>query len=318
MKALITGIAGFVGPYLTDVLRQHEIDVYGTYLFPEELEQLDPFPDEVELFQCDLTDTGDVEKVFRNRTYDFIFHLAAQSSVYLSFQKPRLTYEVNVVGTINLSEKIRQIGSIKKMIFTSSADVYGKIDASYLPIRESAPLMALNPYAISKISAEMTCKFYVDAYHIPIVITRAFNHTGPRQTPQFVISDFAKQIAEIEAGKREPVLHVGNLDVKRDFLDVRDVVNAYYQLSQNSKPGEIYNVASGNTHLIREILGQLISFSTKKIEIEIDQAKFRPTELPVLMGDPTKLQDMTGWRPQLSLEQTLADVLNYWRRNVTE
>ena len=157
----------------------------------------------------------------------------------------------------------------------------------------------------------------MDAYHIPIVITRAFNHTGPRQTPQFVISDFAKQIAEIETGRREPIIYVGNLAVKRDFLDVRDVVNAYYQLSQNGEPGEIYNVASGTTYLIQEILEKLISFSTKKIAIEIDQAKFRPTELPVLMGDPAKLQNMTGWQPQLSLEQTLADVLNYWRRIVT-
>lgn len=316
MNALITGIAGFVGPYLAELLIQNRVEVYGTYFEKSELENFDNSLQVSELFLCDLTNENDIATIFDNHSFDLIFHLAAQSSVYRSFQFPKVTFEVNLIGTVNLLEKLRRQKHVKKVIFTSSADVYGTVDPKNLPVNESAPLIPLSPYSISKISCEMICKYYFEAYQTPVVITRGFNHCGPKQTSQFVISDFAKQIAEIEKGKREASILVGNIEAQRDFLDVRDVVKAYYDLAEKGIAGEIYNVSSNSSQSMKTILDQLLLLSSKKIKIVVDQSKIRPTDLPVLVGDNSKLRKTTGWRPEIFLPQTLKDVLNYWREVV--
>ena len=313
MKALITGIAGFVGPYLAEVLLKNNIEVFGTYLTQSELENFDNTLPVSELFQCDLVDEKDAAKIFENQSFDYVFHLAAQSSVPQSFKFPKLTYNVNIIGTVNLLEQLSRKKEIKKIVFTSSSDVYGKVDKKYIPVNESAPLVPLNPYSISKISAEMTCRYFTDAYQLPIVVARAFNHSGPKQTPQFVIADFAKQIAKIELDLKEPIIKVGNLNAKRDFLDVRDVVRAYYLLALKGQPGEIYNVSSNEARSIQSILDKLVDLSSMKIKIKIDKNKIRPTELPVLAGDNSKLQNTTSWQQEIPFKKTLQDGLDHWR-----
>lgn len=300
MRALITGVNGFVGPYLKEHLLENNFEVYGTDISSGR---------DVD-YKIDLLDSKEVEDLVLKTKPDFIFHLAAQSSVKLSWSKPKLTMEVNVNGTKNLLEAALKSNIKPNMLVVSSSEVYGI--PKKIPITEEHELKAFNPYAESRLKQEEICEDYLKK-GLKVIISRSFSHTGPGQLPVFVIPDFAKQIAEIEKGLREPVIDVGNLDVIRDFSDVRDIVRAYLSVIKKGKFGEIYNICSGKGTKLNDALNTLLSFSKKEIIVKVDKNKFRKSDLPVLVGDNSKLKKETGWHPKIPFEQTLKDTLNYWR-----
>ncbi len=312
MKALITGGSGFVGKYLRDELEKLGWTVYITGL---ETEGTDEIPEN--FCHLNILEQDAIEKLLRQLRPDAIFHLAAQSSVALSWKNPALTVDVNVKGAVNLLEAIRQVGEPwPRTILVGSGEEYGHILPQETPVTEENLLRPGNLYAATKAAQNLIGKIYAQAYGLPVILVRAFNHIGPGQLPGFVAADFCKQIAEAEAGLREPVMRVGNLTARRDFTDVRDVVRAYRLLAEKGRPGETYNVGSGHAVEIRELLRCLLSLSAGDIQAEVDPAKFRPVDVPVLEADIRKLQTDTGWGLEFSLEETLEDTLNYWRTQI--
>lgn len=313
MKALITGINGFVGRYLAEYLLNQNMDVCGTYLFQDEKIELS---NAIQLYKMDVSNEEEIAKVLKETKPDFIFHLAAQSSAAISWKNPQKTMEININGTINLLENIRKLALNCKILLIGSSEEYGFVRPEDMPVRETHALEPGNPYAVSKIAQSMIGQIYARAYGMDIIMVRAFNHIGPKQSPTFVVSDFAKRIAEIEKGQREPVLLVGNLEAERDFTDVRDIVRAYYELINKGRKGELYNIGSGNSFSIQYILDMLLSLSNKKIEVKQDPNRMRPSDVPVIQCDNTKLVKLTSWRPEYTIERTLTDVLNYWREMI--
>ncbi|WP_313568884.1 GDP-mannose 4,6-dehydratase [Acetoanaerobium noterae] len=311
MKALITGINGFVGEYLSDFLISNQIDVYGTVLSEEA--SIENISDN-KIFKMDLLDKNEVNKIIAEIKPDYIFHLAGQSSVALSWKKPDLTINVNVIGTINLLEAVKLYSNKSRVLIIGSSDQYGIVNPEQCPISENTPMNPQSPYATSKKTQEEIAIQYFKAFKINTIIVRAFNHIGPKQNKGFVIADFASQIAEIEKEKKAAIIKVGNLDAKRDFTDVRDVVRAYYLVMTNGKPGEIYNVGSGITYKIKEILDKLLSLAKVSIYIEKDNDKMRPSDVPLIQCDNSKISTECGWTLQYPIDQTLIDTLNYWRR----
>ena len=313
MKALITG-AGFVGRHLARYLVAENVEVLGTALHApeEEKEVLGGF----RYLFCDVCSQSSLEGVLKNSRPDYVFHLAAQSSVSLSWTQTRETFEVNVLGEVNLLEVLRRLEIPAKVLITCSSHEYGKVEPKDLPITEEHPLRPDSPYALSKVFQELLAKQYFEAYSMHIVVTRAFNHAGPGQATGFVCSDFAKQIAEAEAGIREPTMYVGNLEARRDFTDVRDIVRAYWLILTKGKTGETYNVCSANAYAVGEILEILRSKARVEIEVREDPKRIRPADIPVLLGDATKTFQTTGWKPTIPFEQTLEDVLDYWRQMI--
>ena len=318
MNWFITGISGFVGRYLADFLLRQGEKVAGSYLVDREVEDSWLTEKIFPLIRLDVREKDELVSHLGTHKYDYFVHLAAQSSVKRSFEAPEETFAINLMGSLHLLEAIRESGQNPRVILASSADVYGAVPPDRLPLTEAAPAFPENPYSISKYAMELLARSYAKTYGLRTVISRAFNHTGPGQSPIFVIPDFARQIAEIEAGVREPVLRVGNLDVERDFLDVRYVVRAYALLARNGIPGEVYNIASGKSYSVRWMLQKMLQMSEVPIRIEIDENKIRPVEIPVLRGDATKITRHTGWVPEIPIEQTLWDVLQDWRKKVKE
>lgn len=315
MNILITGIDGFVGKHLISMLpiyfKEKPIFIYGTcYKNSSQNQGIDSN----NLFCLDITDKAKVFEVINSVAPDYIFHFAAQSSVGLSWKNPQLTFEVNVIGTVNLLDAVREVNSKCKVLIIGSSEEYGKVLS--MPITEEHQLDPQSPYAISKVTQEFLSKVYVNAYGLNIVLTRSFNHIGSMQEPTFVIADWAKQIAQIEKGIREPIIRVGNTQVQRDFTDVRDVIRAYIMLIQNGVAGEVYNIGSGVAYKLKEILAILISQSNMQIEVLVDESKYRPNETDVIQCDYSKIYDTCSWKPQYTLETTLKDVLNYWRQRI--
>ncbi|MFZ7121893.1 MAG: GDP-mannose 4,6-dehydratase [Eubacteriaceae bacterium] len=311
MKALITGIEGFVGGYLTEELLENRIEICGTYLNKSLLN--DNLIDKAKLYQLDITEQDSVESIVKDIQPDYIFHMAAQSSAALSWNNPNQTMSININGTINLLNSIRNLAKEVKVLLIGSSEEYGVIETDKLPINENQELKPGNPYSISKITQEMIAKLYVNAYDMNIVSTRSFNHIGPKQSSKFVISDWAKQIAEIEVENNDPVIYVGNLDIERDFTDVRDIVRAYVKLIQYGSKGEAYNVGSGKSYILRDILNELIRRSSKPIQVITDRAKHRPIDNPVIRCDNSKLKQCFEWQIQYDIKQSLNDILKYWR-----
>lgn len=312
MKALITGISGFVGSYLTKLLLTQGVEVWGTYQPGANLDNLQGLVERVGLLEYDLTrDLGD--ELVAQAQPDMVFHLAAQSSVGRSWDDKEETINANVNGTIRLLDGIRQAKINPRILLIGSAEEYGLVKPGETPIKESNPLRPLSPYGISKLAAGLLGLQYHRAYGLEVIHIRAFNHIGPGQALGFVSSDFAKQVAEIEAGLREPVIKVGNLYSQRDFTDVRDVVRAYWLLAGRGRPGEIYNVASGQGIPVDRILNVLLYYARVSIEVEQDPARIRPSDVPIQVGDITKITEETGWQPKITLEQSLREVLDYWR-----
>lgn len=310
MKALITGINGFVGEYLAGYLQSRNIEVCGTY-FKENIQNTG-----FQIFKMDVTQKSQVSEVLALVKPDCIFHLAAQSSAAVSWKEPQMTMEVNVGGTINILESLRELKLNPRILLVGSSEEYGFVRPDELPVNETQPYRPANPYAVSKVAQDMLGEIYSKAYGMDIVRARPFNHIGPRQNPTFAAPDFARRIALIEKGKLEPVLSVGNLEAERDFTDVRDVVKAYYDLLQKGEKGRVYNIGSGKSYKIRYILDVLLSLSGVNVQIKQDPARMRPSDVPVLRCDNTRLVKLTSWHPTYNIEDTLKDVLNYWRDTV--
>ena len=317
-KVLITGITGFAGSYLAEYLvAKKEYKILGTYLIEKSITNVDKIKQYIKLFKVNLLYAEDTYSVVEKTKPDLIFHLAALPSPANSFGNPQKSLTNNILSELNILDAIR-INSLfnTKILVISSADIYGIVKKEDLPIDENTPLMPLSPYAVSKIAQDFLGLQYFLAYKLKIVRVRPFNHIGPRQTPHFVISSFAQQIAEIEKGKRKPVLHVGNLEAKRDFTDVRDIVTAYLLALKHGKFGEVYNIGRGMSYKIEDILSKLLSFSSSKISIKVDKSLLRPIDNPDLLCNASKFIKISGWKPKIDLDKTLIDTLDYWRKIV--
>jgi len=318
MRVLVTGIAGFVGSHMVDYLLAHhpEAEVHGTIRPRSRMDNLANLNERVQLHDCDLTDATNVRRVLQAVKPDRVFHLAAQSFVPFSWESPSQTITVNVQGQVNLFEEARALKLDPLIQIACSSEEYGEVHADEVPIKETNPLRPLSPYAVSKVAQDYLAYQYFKSYGTRAIRTRGFNHTGPRRGEVFVSSNFSKQVAMIEAGKKPPVIRVGNLDAVRDFTDVRDMVRAYWLALDHCEPGEAYNIASGRGWVIRDVLNRLLSLSTVKITTEVDPARLRPSDVEVLIGDASKFRKATGWEPQIPFEQTLEDLLQYWRARV--
>jgi GDP-4-dehydro-6-deoxy-D-mannose reductase len=308
LNIFITGATGFVGCFLRDYFRSSEHAVWGT-VYPEK-------PDRASserLFHADIRSEERVSSIIKQIRPDWVFHLAAVSNVRHSWEKRKETLETNIMGTFNLFEAVKQFIPEARILYVSSSDVYGAGGFSGKPIEEKADVKAVNPYAYTKLSGEILSDFYAQIEKLDIVTARAFPHTGPRQSADFVCSDWAYQIARIEKKKAKPELKVGNVSVHRDFTDVRDVVRAYVSLLEQGKSGEVYNVCSGKALSLRKVLEKLLSFAAVPIEVRLDSEKLRKADIPVLVGDNSKIRNGLSWEPEIPIEQSLEELLDYWR-----
>jgi GDP-4-dehydro-6-deoxy-D-mannose reductase len=310
-RVLITGATGFVGRHLMDLLPATEFMVFGT-TYPQP-----PLPSEKSLFFIDLRSERDVYDVMKNARPQWIFHLAAVSNVRHSWEKRRETMETNVMGTFYLFEAVKKFAPDARILFVSSSDIYGTPSGgeslARKVFREDAPFQLTSPYALSKVGGELLAGFYNRIEGLDIVIARPFSHTGPGQSSDFVCSDWARQIIQIERGACPPVIRVGNLDVERDFTDVRDTVRAYVLLLKKGRKAKVYNICRGEPVSLRRIIETYVSLCSKTVTVEQDPLKLRKVDIPFLAGDNERLKKETGWSPEIPLERTLRDLLDYWR-----
>jgi GDP-4-dehydro-6-deoxy-D-mannose reductase len=315
MRVLITGITGFAGSHLADyILSEHkDAELYGIKRWRSRMENIEHLKDKIRILECDLRDGYSVKSIMEAIHPDKIFHLAAQSFVPTSWNAPAESLSTNILGQLNLFEAVRSLKINPWIQLACSSEQYGLVNENELPIKETNPLRPMSPYAVSKIGQDYLGYQYYISYGINIVRTRGFNHTGPRRGEVFVCSDFAKQIVDIEKGKKEPVIYVGNLKAKRDFTDVRDMVKAYWLSLEKCKAGEVYNICSGKAFPIQEVLDLLLSMTDAKIDVRQDKSRLRPSDVPVLVCDSSKFRNETGWKPSIEFKQTLRDILEYWR-----
>jgi GDP-4-dehydro-6-deoxy-D-mannose reductase len=318
LRILITGINGFVGGHLADFLykKGDKDEILGIDLNTADFSsRFGGSLENIRLINMDLTCREEVDKAIKEFKPEQVYHLAAQASVSQSWINPVDTFRINVFGGVNILESIRKSYAICKFLAVCTAEEYGIMKDTGSAITEEEKILPTNPYAISKAAFDFFATTYFSAYRIPVYVSRSFNHIGPGQSDMFVCSDFAKQIAEIEKGLREPVIYVGNLSAYRDFLDVRDVVKAYYFIINKGKAGDVYNICSGEKQRISDLLDILISLSSSKnIEIKTDSSKLRPIDNEIIYGDNTKLRNHTGWKQDFTIRQALKDTLEYWRK----
>lgn len=313
-KVLITGITGFVGSHLAEyLLSLKNYEVYGTMRPRSNTENISTVRSRLHLSTADLLDSHSIYELIKKVQPDYIFHLAAQSFVPASWNSPANTMEINVNGTINLFEAVRMASLNPVIQIACSSEEYGLVKEDEVPVTETNPFRPLSPYAVSKVAMDLLGYQYHQSYGMKIIRTRAFNHTGPRRTETFVCSNFAKQIVEIEKKLREPVILVGNLEAQRDFTDVRDVVRAYVLAVEKGHAGEDYVICSGKTRVIKDVLDLLISLAKVTVEIKQDPDRMRPSDVQILLGDHSKLTDLTGWEPEIPFKTTMKDLLDYWR-----
>lgn len=342
MRVLITGVTGFVGSHLAEYLATLDgVEVFGMYRWRSRLDNLADLraagslnvieggasdiaaiqrafvPGTVNLIAGDLADALSMRIVVAAARPERIFHLAAQSHVPTSWNSPAETMRTNVEGQINLFEAVRAAGIDPLIQIAGSSEEYGLVHEDETPITETNDLRPLSTYAVSKVAQDRLAYQYWRSYGLRCVIARGFNHCGPRQTENFVVATLAQQIAAIEAGMQSPVIHVGDLTSARDLTDVRDVARAYWLLLERCAPGEAYNIGSGTTRTIREVLDCYLTLTNVKIAIEQDPNRLRPSDVKILLADDTKFRAAAGWKPEIPFEQTLLDTLNYWRARVT-
>ena len=309
MKALVIGAAGFVGGHLIRHLAcECGFSVYATKLAHESLETPD-----AEIYNLDILDAEAVAELLEKIKPDQIYHLAAQSSVKLSWDKPQLTADINIKGTINVLEAVRNSGYSPEVLLVGSGEEYGYLKPEEIPVKEDTLLRAGNIYAATKACQGMPGEIYARAYGMKVIMVRAFNHIGPGQSDIFVISDFCRQVVMAELGKKEPVLSVGNLEAERDFTDVRDIVRAYSALMKDGKPGQTYNVGSGRAESIRSMLDRILKKSSVSIEVVQDSSRMRPSDVPSIAADITRIKEDTGWCPEIPIDSTIDDIMEYWR-----
>ncbi|MEA3337508.1 MAG: GDP-mannose 4,6-dehydratase [Chloroflexota bacterium] len=315
MQALITGIAGFAGSHLADYLLRHtDYAVAGT--IHRQDGRVAHLRDHVAIYRADLRDPAAVAEIVADVRPDLIFHLAAQSFVPLSWQHPWTTFEQNVQGQVNVLQAVSEQQLSARVLVVGSNEEYGLIDPDDLPVDEATPLRPISPYGVSKVAQDLMGWQYYRSYGMEVIRVRPFNHIGPRQGDRFVAPAFARQIAEVEAGLREPIVRVGNLTARRDFTDVRDVVRAYWLILAQGEPGGVYNIGSGSHRSIEDLLNVLLSFSEVDISVQRDAARMRPSDVPVSVSDNKKLVAATGWQPEISFEQSLRDILKDWRQRL--
>jgi GDP-4-dehydro-6-deoxy-D-mannose reductase len=313
-RVLVTGVTGFAGSHLVDyMLTRGDCEIYGIQRWRSRTENIEHFTDRITLLECDLRDASSTRDTLEKVRPDWIFHLAAQSFVPTSWTAPSESLTTNILGQVNLFEAVRRIQLPCRIQLACSSEEYGMVYPNEVPIRETNPLRPLSPYAVSKVTQDLLGYQYWMSWKVDSVRTRGFNHEGPRRGPVFVASDFAKQIADIERGAKPPVLHVGNLEAKRDFTDVRDMVRGYWLALEKGESGEVYNLCRGQAWSIREVLDLLLGMTKQKIEVKQDPARLRPSDVPILLGDNSKFVKATGWKLTIPFEQTLRDMLEYWR-----
>lgn len=309
---LITGANGFCGRYLAGLLENDSnYKVYGiSRRIPKELLTQHS---RVIYETCDLNDYLSVLNILKKTKPDYIFHLAADSSVASSWKNPINMITNNIVSQINIFEAVLDLKLSSKIIVACSSEEYGLVSPSNLPVNENCCFNPLSSYAVSKVSQDMLAFQYFMSYNMNIVRVRAFNLTGPGRPPNYALSSFAKQIADIEKGLNQNKILVGNLNVGRDFTDVRDAVKAYHLIALNAKPGTVYNLCSGKAYQLTDLLNFLLSLTKENVKIEIDKSKFRPADLPIMLGDNSKIIKEINWTPTIDIHKTLEDMLNYWR-----
>jgi GDP-4-dehydro-6-deoxy-D-mannose reductase len=315
LRALVTGLNGFAGSHLADfLLTQNNVEIFGAGI--GSLENLAHLGNRVQFIEGNLTDPNFAASLLAQTSPDRIYHLAGQAFAPISWQDPWTTIEINLRSEVNILHTAMQMKSRARILVIGSLDEYGRIEPSQVPVTEQTALHPDSPYAVSKISQDFLGLQYFLSYGLHIVRVRPTNHIGPRQNEQFVTSNFAKQIAEIEAGLREPILYVGNLTAKRDLTDVRDMMRAYYFALEHGVPGEVYNIGSGRAVAIQDMLDMLLKQSRVPIRVQEDPTRLRPSDTPIVYCDAQKFRAQTGWSPMISLETSLRDVLDYWRGKV--
>lgn len=320
MRVLITGITGFAGRHLADHLRGEGHDVFGTARnlppdkAPRVLSPLNLAADH--LLVADICDRSRLAEVVRQVRPDGLFHLAAFTSVAASFKDPDAAYQANLLGSLNVFWAVHASGVNCRIVWIGSSDAYGQVGADELPVTEQCLLRPLSPYAASKAAADLAAYQWSRAQGLDVIRMRPFNHTGPGQPAHFVCSDFARQMMAVKSGRQPARIEVGNLDVVRDFSDVRDVVRAYVMAYERGTPGEAYNVCSGIGRTPREILEQLIHLSGVEVTVSVLGERQRPVDVPALFGSAAKLRHAAGWSPVISWDQTLRDLLEDWRQRL--
>jgi GDP-4-dehydro-6-deoxy-D-mannose reductase len=312
-KVLITGINGFVGPYLALELQKSGHSIFGLSRSGKS-----ELKNDVVIVAGDLLQKDGLFKLLTDVKPDVIFHLAAQSKPGYSFKEPEETFDSNVKGTLNLLESVRGLqnqneGYKVRIMMAGTSEEYGLVKKVDLPLYETSPFNPINPYAISKLACYYLSMMYVRSYGFDIVYMVPFSHTGPGQKLGFIVPDVCKQIVEIERGTKDAILSTGDLSVYRDYTDVRDMVRGYVSLMEKGERGERYNLCTGKGIQIEQVVEILLSYSTKKIEHRIDASRIRPSEMPVLFGSSEKIFELTGWKAEIPLEQTLTDCLEWWR-----
>jgi GDP-4-dehydro-6-deoxy-D-mannose reductase len=318
MRVLITGITGFAGSHLAEyILREFpNVEVWGLVRWRSPLNNIIHIKEKLKLVEGDLKDYVSLREALKISKPDRIFHLAAQSFVPTSWKLPAETFAINAIGEINLFEAIMELKLDPLIHIAGSSEEYGLVYENEVPIKETNPLRPLSPYAVSKVAQDMLAYQYFQSYKLKTVRTRAFNHSGPRRGHVFVTSNFAMQIAMIEKGKQPPEIHVGDLTARRDFTDVRDVVRGYWLSLEKGEPGEVYNISSGKAYQIKEVLEILLSYSNVNVKIVQDPERMRPSDVLLLIGDYSKFSNKTGWKPSIPFEQTLKDLLDWWRERI--
>jgi GDP-mannose 4,6-dehydratase len=325
-KALITGITGMVGSHLAEfLLAETDWDIYGMCRWRSPLDNVADLldranrRDRLTFLYGDLRDYASLQNVIEQSKPDYVFHLAAQSYPVTSFTSPLDTLDTNILGTERLLEVLRRCKDIDPVVHVcASSEIYGRVPKEKIPINEECSFHPASPYAISKVGTDLVGRFHAEAYGQRVVTTRMFTHTGPRRGDVFAESSFAKQIAMVEANRIPPVLKVGNLDSLRTWSDVRDAVRAYYLLvTVNPLPGESYNIGGAHSCTVRDMLDHLLSLSVRKdIRVEVDPERLRPIDADLQVPDTAKFRRHTGWEPRISFEQTMKDLLDYWRRRI--
>ncbi len=314
MRILITGITGFVGSHLAEYLLSEGHEVYGIVRWRSKMENISHIIDELKIVNADIRDGYSLQTVLQEVKPTYCFHLAAQSFVKESWNSPLETLSTNVLGTTNVLEAVRRTDKDCTVVVAGSSEEYGLVSPSETPIKETNPLRPMSPYGVSKVATDKLGCLYHMSYGLNVIVTRAFNHSGPRRGEVFATSNFAKQIAEIEAGSKEPILYVGNLEAQRDWSDVRDIVRAYWLAATKCKPGEVYNLCSGEAMRVGDMLKCLLAMSKVQIEVRQDPNRMRPSDVPILLGNCSKFKIITGWEPVIPFEKTLQDLLDYWRQ----
>jgi GDP-4-dehydro-6-deoxy-D-mannose reductase len=318
LKVFITGIAGFAGRHLTAFLLNRGDEVAG--LEPEDNEDLGLLTKthDVKIFTGDIRDEKTITKALKQFKPDIVYHLAAQSSVRLSFENPQETLAINIMGSLTLLEAINKVDFPIKTLVISSSEVYGPLKPEEVPVTEEHPLRPVNPYAVSKASIDLLAYQYVKSYGQQVYIARAFSHSGPWQKTVGVLSDWAFQVAKIDLGLSQPTIKVGNIQVRRDYSDVRDVIRAYVDIVDKGRIGEPYNVCSGTGYELADLLEKYRQFTSKNIEVVVDQSRMRPVDIPILVGSNKKIRRDTGWNPTIPIDKTLKDLFDYWREYLVE